>query len=107
MDDGSGMGNDPVPDGALNFSAGDWMAFAKSDNSGGLAASDGALELMLSSSVEENKMGCPCVRLARWASAGNAAASATPARSSHRVKYAKLKPISNCQANSLDNPRQK
>jgi hypothetical protein len=34
-------------------------------------------------------------------------ASATPAMGSHRVKFSKLKPISNHQVTSLDNTRQK
>ena len=83
------------------------MAFAKSNDPGGLAVSEGMLELTPSSSVEENKMACPGLRPACWARAGLAAASATPATTTHRVKFAKLKPISNCQANSLDKPRQK
>jgi hypothetical protein len=92
-----------VSDPASNFEPGDWTSPAKSNNPGGLAASDGMLELTVSLSAEENKMACP----AGWAPAVQATASATPAMSSHRVKFAKLEPISNCQASLLDNPRQK
>jgi hypothetical protein len=96
---GGGSGWDAAP----KFMAGDWTAFAKSSIPGGLAASDGMLELTSSSSAEENKMACPGL----WAAAVYVTASATAAGSSHRVKFAKLEHISNRQVSLLDNTRQK
>ena len=102
-----GAGNGPDSDETPDPWAGDWMAFAKSHEPGGLAVSEAVLELTLSSSVEENKIACPGLRPALWAHAGLVAASTTPATTAHCVKLAKLKPTSNCQASCLDSPRQK
>jgi hypothetical protein len=106
MAGGGGSGSDPSWDAGPKFASGDWIAFAKSSDSGGLGASDGVLELTLSWSGEENEIGCPGLCPACRTTAEQDAAIATLARSGHRVKCAKLKPISSCQASSFDNPRQ-
>jgi hypothetical protein len=60
----------------------------------------------VSLSGEENKMDCPARGATRWAWTGNTATN-TAAKGNARFKYAKVKPISNCQANQLDTLRQK
>ena len=102
-----GADNGSTPGATTDPCDGDWMAFAKSKEPGGLAVSDGVLELTSWSSGEENKMDCPGLCPALWAHAGLVAASTTPATTAHRVKFATLESISNCQAISLDSPRQK
>jgi hypothetical protein len=79
--------------------------FPKSSDSGGWGESDGLLEKTVSLAGEENKMGCPRRNAARWAWAENTATNAT-AKGNTRFKYAKVKPISNCQAIPLDTLRQ-
>src|ERR1039458_10815471 len=78
----------------------------KSSDSGGLGESDGTLEKTVSPSGEENKIDCPGPSPARCAWAENTATN-TAAKGNTRFKYAKLKPISNYQANQLDTLRQK
>ena len=80
--------------------------FPKSGDSGGLGESGGMLEKTVSLSGEENKIGCPGPSPARCAWAENTATN-TAAKGNPRFKYAKLKPISNYQANQLDTLRQK
>jgi hypothetical protein len=62
---------------------------------------------LTSSSAGENKIATPGVRPDGWASTEQAAVKTTPAMSSHRVEFEKLKSISIHQATSLDNDRQK
>jgi hypothetical protein len=72
-----------------------------------LGESDGMLEKTMSLSGEENKMDCPGRSAARCAWAENTAPNTAAAKGNTRFKYAKLKPISNYQANQLDTLRQK
>jgi len=104
---GAPTGNGVSTDGSLKLNdGGACKVLPKSGDSGGLGESGGVLEKTVSLSGEENKIGCPGPSLARCAWTENAATN-TAAKGNTRFKYAKLKPISNYQANQLDTLRQK
>jgi hypothetical protein len=94
-------------DGSLKLiGGGARKALPKSSDSGGSGESDGILEKTVLLSGEENKMGSPGRKTARWAWTENTATN-TVANGNTRFKYAKVKPISSYQANQLDTQRQK
>jgi hypothetical protein len=105
---GAPTGNGVLTDGPLKSNDdGACKVFPKSSDSGGLGASDGMLEKIVSLSGVENKMDCPGRGAARWAWTENTTTNTAAAKGNTRFKYAKLKPISNYQANQLDTLRQK
>jgi len=104
---GAPAGNGVSTGGPLKLNGGGARkVLPKSSDSGGLGESGGRLEKTVSLSGEENKIDCPGRGAARWAWAENTATN-TAAKGNTRFKYAKLKPISNYQANQLDTLRQK
>ena len=95
-------------DAAPNFRVGDWTVVCEIQHPrrlGGQRRHVGTDVVIIRRGKYNGFSRPPSRVLGQWQNAP--AASATPAMSSHRVKFAKLKPISICQASLLDNPRQK
>ncbi len=106
---GSPIGNGGVSTtGPLKLNVGGaCKVLPKFSDSGDSGESDGRLEKTVPPSGEENKMDCPGRGAARWAWTENTATHTATPKGSTRFRYARLKPISNYQANQLDTRRQK